>query len=160
MEEWHRLRSHVLMDAGELGSRNLSVTWLEVPAGAEQTLRSHEEAEQVYVVVRGAGTMSVAGDTQRVERGRPDPGPARDRSLDRQRRRGRRSPASRCSGRRRLPRAELYSDQLAEVAVLDLSACFVISGARQLWYKAPRVWCEKAPQRRPSRSGIVCVRAC
>ena len=51
VEEWHRLRTHVLMDAGELGSRNLSVTWLEVPAGAEQTLRSHEEAEQVYVVV-------------------------------------------------------------------------------------------------------------
>jgi mannose-6-phosphate isomerase-like protein (cupin superfamily) len=57
------------MDAGELGARNMSVTWLEVPAGAEQTLRSHEEAEQVYVVVRGAGTMSVAGDTQGVEEG-------------------------------------------------------------------------------------------
>ncbi|HEY5976390.1 MAG TPA: cupin domain-containing protein [Solirubrobacterales bacterium] len=69
VEEYHRLRSHVLMDAGELGARNVSVTWLEVPAGAEQTLRSHEEAEQVYVVVRGAGTMSVAGDTQRVEEG-------------------------------------------------------------------------------------------
>lgn len=54
------------MDAGELGSRNMSVTWLEVPAGASQTLRSHEEGEQVYVVVRGAGTMSVAGDTQRL----------------------------------------------------------------------------------------------
>ncbi len=54
------------MDAGELGSRNLSVTWLEVPAGVEQTLRSHEEAEQVYVVVDGAGRMSVAGDTQEV----------------------------------------------------------------------------------------------
>ena len=69
VEEWHRLRSHVLMDAGELGSRNMSVTWLEVPAGAQQTLRSHEEAEQVYVVVRGAGTMSVAGDTESVEEG-------------------------------------------------------------------------------------------
>jgi mannose-6-phosphate isomerase-like protein (cupin superfamily) len=69
VEEWHRLRSHVLMDAGELGSRNLSVTWLEVPAGAEQTLRSHEEAEQAYVVVRGGGTMSVAGDTQKVVEG-------------------------------------------------------------------------------------------
>ena len=44
VEEFHRLRSHVLMDAGELGSRNMSVTWLEVPAGAEQELRSHEEA--------------------------------------------------------------------------------------------------------------------
>ncbi len=69
MEEWHRLRSHVLMDAGELGSRNMSVTWLEVPAGAEQTLHSHEEGEQVYVIVRGSGTMSVAGDTQRVGEG-------------------------------------------------------------------------------------------
>jgi mannose-6-phosphate isomerase-like protein (cupin superfamily) len=57
------------MDAGEMGARHMSVTWLEVPAGAEQTLRSHEEAEQVYVVVRGAGAMSVAGDTQRVEEG-------------------------------------------------------------------------------------------
>src|ERR1700709_2584211 len=64
VEEWHRLRPPVLMDAGELGSRNLSVTWLSLPAGAEQTLGSHQEAEQAYVVVRGAGTMSVAGDTQ------------------------------------------------------------------------------------------------
>ena len=69
VEEWHRLRSHVLMDAGELGSRNLSVTWLEIPTGTEQALRSHEEGEQVYVVVRGAGTMSVAGDTQPVGEG-------------------------------------------------------------------------------------------
>jgi mannose-6-phosphate isomerase-like protein (cupin superfamily) len=57
------------MDAGEMGSRNMSVTWLEIPEGAEQTLRSHEEAEQVYVVVRGAGTMSVVGDTQEVGEG-------------------------------------------------------------------------------------------
>ena len=63
------MRTHVLMDAGELGSRNMSVTWLEIPPGSEQTLRSHEEAEQVYVVVRGAGAMSVAGDKQRVEVG-------------------------------------------------------------------------------------------
>ena len=68
-EEWHRLRYHALMDAGQLGARNMSVTWLVVPAGAEQTLRSDEGGEQVYVVVRGAGTMSVAGDTQRVAEG-------------------------------------------------------------------------------------------
>jgi mannose-6-phosphate isomerase-like protein (cupin superfamily) len=69
VEEWHRLRAHVLMDAGELGSRNLSVTWLSLPAGAEQTLSSQQESEQAYVVVRGAGTMSVAGDTQQVGEG-------------------------------------------------------------------------------------------
>jgi mannose-6-phosphate isomerase-like protein (cupin superfamily) len=54
------------MDAGELGSRNLSVNWLEVPAGVSEELRSHEEAEQVYVVVTGSGTMSATGDTQRL----------------------------------------------------------------------------------------------
>jgi mannose-6-phosphate isomerase-like protein (cupin superfamily) len=57
------------MDAGELGSRNMSVSWLEVPAGIEQELHSHEEAEQVYVIVRGDGRMTVAGDTQDVAEG-------------------------------------------------------------------------------------------
>jgi mannose-6-phosphate isomerase-like protein (cupin superfamily) len=69
VEEWHKLRAHLLMDAGELGARNLTVSWLTVPAGAEQTLRSHEEAEQAYVVVRGRGSMSVAGDNQQVGEG-------------------------------------------------------------------------------------------
>ena len=69
VEEWHRLRAHVLMDAGELGSRNLSVTWVTVPGGVKQTLHSSGEAEQAYVVVRGSGTMSVAGDTQEVAEG-------------------------------------------------------------------------------------------
>jgi mannose-6-phosphate isomerase-like protein (cupin superfamily) len=68
-EEWHRLRNHILMDAGELGSRNISVTWLEVPTGIDQELHSHEEAEQVYVVVHGSGTMSATGDTQRLDVG-------------------------------------------------------------------------------------------
>jgi mannose-6-phosphate isomerase-like protein (cupin superfamily) len=68
-EEWHRLRNHILMDAGELGSRNMSVTWLEVPAGIDQELHSHEEAEQVYIVVSGSGTMTVAGDKQEVAEG-------------------------------------------------------------------------------------------
>ena len=62
----HGLRPHILMDAGELGSRNLSVNWLEVPAGVSEELRSHEEAEQVYVVVAGSGTMSATGDTHRL----------------------------------------------------------------------------------------------
>ncbi|MGI9019377.1 MAG: cupin domain-containing protein [Solirubrobacterales bacterium] len=65
----HRLRSHLLMDAGDLGSRHCSVNWLEVPAGASEDLRSHEEAEQVYVVVKGTGTMSATGDTQSLGEG-------------------------------------------------------------------------------------------
>jgi mannose-6-phosphate isomerase-like protein (cupin superfamily) len=65
----HRLSARVLMDAGELGSRNLSVNWVEVPPGASEELRSHEEAEQVYVVVMGTGTMSATGDSQRLGEG-------------------------------------------------------------------------------------------
>jgi mannose-6-phosphate isomerase-like protein (cupin superfamily) len=65
----HGLRPHILMDAGELGSRNVSVNWLEVPPGVSEELRSHEEAEQVYVVVSGSGTMSATGDTHRLEVG-------------------------------------------------------------------------------------------
>ncbi len=117
IEEWHRLRAHVLMDAGELGSRNMSVTWLEIPAGAEQTLRSHEEAEQVYVVVRGTGTMSVAGDTQRIAEGDlilvP---PATDHAVVNDS-----DGELACVSVQSPPVAasELYSDQLAEVAGYD-----------------------------------------
>ena len=57
------------MDAGEMGSRNMSVTWIDVPNGVDQSLHSHEESEQLYVVVSGRGTMTVAGDKQEVETG-------------------------------------------------------------------------------------------
>ncbi len=65
----HQLSAHVLMDAGELGSRNLSVNWIEVPVGASEELRSHEEAEQAYIVVKGTGTLSATGDTQELAEG-------------------------------------------------------------------------------------------
>jgi mannose-6-phosphate isomerase-like protein (cupin superfamily) len=117
VEEWHRLRTHVLMDAGELGARNLSVTWLSVPAGAEQILHSHEESEQVYVVVRGAGTMSVAGDTQQVGEGDlilvP---PATDHSVANN---GDAELACVSVQSPPVAAAELYSDQLAEASGYD-----------------------------------------
>jgi len=117
VEEWHRLRAHVLMDAGELGSRNLSVTWVELPAGASQTLRSQEEAEQAYVVVRGSGSMSVAGDTQQVAEGDmilvP---PATEHSLSND---GDVDLACVSIQSPPVAASELYSDQLAEVAGYD-----------------------------------------
>jgi mannose-6-phosphate isomerase-like protein (cupin superfamily) len=117
VEEWHRLRTHVLLDAGELGARNLSVTWLSVPAGARQTLRSHEESEQAYVVVRGGGTMSVAGDTQVVAEGDvimvP---PATEHSVGND---GEVELALVSIQSPPVAAAELYSDQLAEVAGYD-----------------------------------------
>jgi mannose-6-phosphate isomerase-like protein (cupin superfamily) len=117
VEEWHRLRFHVLMDAGELGARNMSVTWLEIPTGVKQTLRTDEEAEQVYVVVRGAGTMSVAGDTQEVGEGDlilvP---PATEHSIANEG-----AEALACVSVQSPPVAvaELYGDQVAEVAGYD-----------------------------------------
>jgi mannose-6-phosphate isomerase-like protein (cupin superfamily) len=57
------------MDAGDLGSRNLTVTWVDVPPGAEQRAHSHEDAEQVYVIVRGHGRMQVVGDVEEVGEG-------------------------------------------------------------------------------------------
>jgi len=114
VQEWHRLQAHVLMDAGELGSRNLSVTWVTVPGGTKQALHSNDDAEQAYVVVRGRGTMSVAGDTQEVGEGDlilvP---PATEHSI------GNESEAElACVSIQSPPvaAAELYSDQLAEVA--------------------------------------------
>jgi mannose-6-phosphate isomerase-like protein (cupin superfamily) len=117
VEEWHRLRAHLLMDAGELGARNLTVSWLRVPAGAEQTLRSHEEAEQAYVVVRGRGSMSVAGDTQQVAEGDlilvP---PATEHSISNDA-----DDELACISIQspQVAASELYSDQLAEVAGYD-----------------------------------------
>jgi mannose-6-phosphate isomerase-like protein (cupin superfamily) len=105
------------MDAGELGSRNLSVTWLAVPGGTRQNLRSDEEAEQAYVVVRGSGTMSVAGDTQQVGEGDlilvP---PATEHSVSND---GEAELACVSIQSPPVAAAELYSDQLAEVAGYD-----------------------------------------
>jgi mannose-6-phosphate isomerase-like protein (cupin superfamily) len=117
VEEWHRLSAHVLMDAGELGARNLSVTWISVPPGASQSLHSQEQSEQAYVVVRGSGSMSVAGDTEEVGEGDlilvP---PATDHSVAND---GDSELACVSIQSPPVAAAELYSDQLAEVAGYD-----------------------------------------
>jgi len=69
VEPVHRLSLRILMDAGELGSRKMSATVVDVPAGVEQTLRSHEDAESLYIVLTGSGRLTVAGDTQNLGEG-------------------------------------------------------------------------------------------
>ncbi len=80
-------------------------------------MRSHEEAEQAYIVVRGAGSMSVAGDTQRVTVGDlilvP---PATDHSIAND---GEGELACISVQSPPVAASELYSDQLAEVAGYD-----------------------------------------
>lgn len=57
------------MDAGELGSRQMTITCIEVPPGVEQSLHSHEEAEQAYIVLRGVATLTAAGDSEEMSQG-------------------------------------------------------------------------------------------
>ncbi len=59
------LTSHILLQQGDVPDVGLSVTWVEVAPGARQRPHSHAP-EQVYVVVKGRGTMHVGAETQEV----------------------------------------------------------------------------------------------
>ena len=58
--------SHLLLAAGQFGSENLAVTWVEGAPGSEQAVHSHEGREQVYVVVQGRGAMRVGDEVTEV----------------------------------------------------------------------------------------------
>jgi mannose-6-phosphate isomerase-like protein (cupin superfamily) len=61
--------SYLLLTKGQFGSENLAITWVEGGPGSEQLLHSHRAKEQVYVIVRGRGTMKVGGEEQEVAAG-------------------------------------------------------------------------------------------
>jgi mannose-6-phosphate isomerase-like protein (cupin superfamily) len=61
--------SRLLLAPGQFGSRHLAVTWVEAQPGSEQPLHAHPESEQVYVIVRGSGHVTVAGERQLVDAG-------------------------------------------------------------------------------------------
>ena len=61
--------SYLLLGEGDFGSAKLAITWVECEPGSEQTLHTHASAEQVYVIVKGAGTMLVGDQEQAVEEG-------------------------------------------------------------------------------------------
>jgi mannose-6-phosphate isomerase-like protein (cupin superfamily) len=60
--------SHILF-APQLGSRNLTVTWVFGAPGSQQGLHAHPNSEQIYVIVRGRGLMIVDDDERNVEAG-------------------------------------------------------------------------------------------
>ena len=88
VEEWHRLRSHVLMDAGELGARNIrSPGSRSRPGGSRRcapTRRPSRSTSSSAARARCRSRGHPAG-----QRRRPDPGLAGDRPLDLERRRQR-----------------------------------------------------------------------
>ena len=61
--------SYLLLTKGQFGSGNLAITWVEGGPGSEQLLHAHPASEQVYVMVRGRGTMKVGGEEQEVAAG-------------------------------------------------------------------------------------------
>ena len=58
--------SHLLLAAGQFGSENLAVTWVEGEPGSEQAVHSHDGREQVYVIVQGRGAMRVGEEVEEV----------------------------------------------------------------------------------------------
>jgi mannose-6-phosphate isomerase-like protein (cupin superfamily) len=61
--------SYLLLTKGQFGSQNLAITWVEGEPGSEQAVHAHPANEQVYVVVRGRGVMTVGDEQQEVGAG-------------------------------------------------------------------------------------------
>jgi mannose-6-phosphate isomerase-like protein (cupin superfamily) len=62
-------RSYLLLRRRQFGSENLAVTWVECPPASVQPAHEHESQEQVYVIIRGRGTMVVGVEEREVREG-------------------------------------------------------------------------------------------
>ena len=62
------LVSHILLDEGDAPGGELSVTWVDVEPGGEQKAHSHAP-QQVYVITRGQGRMTVGEEARDVREG-------------------------------------------------------------------------------------------
>lgn len=61
--------SYLLLTKDQFGSERLAVTWVDCPAGSQQPMHRHPDAEQVYCIIAGRGTMIVGGEERTVEAG-------------------------------------------------------------------------------------------
>lgn len=61
--------SSLLLTAGQFGSRQLSITWVECQPGSQQPLHAHPAQEQAYVIVQGRGQMLASAQACDVGRG-------------------------------------------------------------------------------------------
>ena len=61
--------SYLLLSPGQTGSGNLAITWVEGAPGSQQGVHAHPASEQVYVIVRGRGMMTVGEEEKEVSAG-------------------------------------------------------------------------------------------
>ncbi len=61
--------SYLLLAPGQSGSRNLAITWVEGGPGSRQDVHAHPASDQVYVIVRGRGVMTVGEEEKEVSAG-------------------------------------------------------------------------------------------
>jgi mannose-6-phosphate isomerase-like protein (cupin superfamily) len=61
--------AYLLLAKGQFDSRHLAITWVDCPPGTQQPLHRHPDQEQVYVIVRGRGTMLVGPESAEVAQG-------------------------------------------------------------------------------------------
>jgi mannose-6-phosphate isomerase-like protein (cupin superfamily) len=61
--------AYLLLAKRQFGSQNLAITWVDCPPGTEQPIHRHAGLEQVYVIVRGRGTMLVGAERRELETG-------------------------------------------------------------------------------------------
>lgn len=61
--------SYLMLAAGQFASRNLAVTWVDCPPGSSQPKHQHDTQEQVYVIIRARGVMTVGDEEHELSEG-------------------------------------------------------------------------------------------
>lgn len=61
--------SFLLLASNQFASRNLAITWVDCPPGSWQPRHQHDAQEQIYVIIRGRGVMTVGDDEQELTEG-------------------------------------------------------------------------------------------
>ena len=60
---------YTLINPDMAGTKNLTVSYLDVSPGARTLPAKHPNTEEVFYITRGSGTMKVDGETREVRKG-------------------------------------------------------------------------------------------
>ena len=58
--------SYLLLQKGQFGAENMSVTWIDAAPGSEQKPHAHPSQEQAYIILEGKGLMKVGDEEAEV----------------------------------------------------------------------------------------------